>query len=161
MNDGDATADATFRAGRGKTLDLDLRLHVAPTSLSLLNDLFRAYGKFDVYAGTLEVFSEIGVHKAYMSGYVKPIFKDVEVYDKRQEAQKGFLKKVYEGAVDAAAQLLKNRKHDQVATDISVAGPVGNAKSSLWDTLGGLLENAFIRAILPGFDRQVGTLKRP
>jgi hypothetical protein len=30
----------------------------------------------------------------------------------------------------------------------------------MWEVLGGLLENAFIKAILPGFDRQVGPLPK-
>lgn len=158
MDSGNMTLAATFRPGRGPA-DFDAKLEIGPTPMPKLNDLFRAYGKFDVYAGTLEVFSEIGVHDAYMRGYVKPIFKDVEIYDKAQDANKSFFKKVYESAVDVASKLLKNRKHDQVATSATVEGPVGNAQTSTFQVLGKLLENAFIRAILPGFDRQVGTLK--
>ncbi|MGE5414969.1 MAG: DUF748 domain-containing protein [Syntrophomonadaceae bacterium] len=160
MGDGDVSASASFRPGF-QNADLDVKVHVAPTKLPLLNDLFRAYGKFDVAAGTLEVFAEAGIHDKYMRGHVKPIFKDLEVYDKNQEAQKPFFKKVYERAIDTASKLLKNRKHEQVATDTPIEGPVGGAKTSFWATLGGLLENAFVRAILPGFDREVGPLRRP
>jgi hypothetical protein len=91
-----------------------------------------------------------------MHGYVKPIFQDVKIYDPEQDASKGFFKKVYEGAVDVASKILRNQKHDQIATNASIDGPVGDAGSSLFDVLGGVLENAFIRAILPGFDHQVG-----
>jgi hypothetical protein len=166
MGVSDVKGTATFRPGTRKAkgqdsapLDFDVQLEVAPTPLPKLNDLFRAYGKFDVYAGTLQVYSEIGVHNNYMRGYVKPIFKDVEIYDPAQDANKGFLKKVYENAVDLAQKILTNRKRDQVATNVEVEGPVGNTSSSLFQVLGGLLENAFIRAILPGFDRQVGVRK--
>jgi hypothetical protein len=158
MGAGDIAATASFRPGKGP-LDFDVRLEVGPTPLPKLNDLFRAYGKFDVHAGTLEVFSEIGVHDAYMRGYVKPIFKDVEIYDPQQDAEKSIFKKVYEGAVDIASKILTNRKRDQVATNAPIEGPVGDAKSSFVEVLGGLLENAFVKAILPGFDRQVGTRK--
>ena len=158
MDSGNVTLAATFRPGRGPA-DFDAKLEIGPTPLPKLNDLFRAYGKFDVFAGTLEVFSEISVHDAYMRGYVKPIFKDVEVYDSAQDANKSFFKKVYESAVDVASKLLKNRKHDQVATSAAIEGPVGDAQTSTFQVLGKLLENAFIRAILPGFDREVGTRK--
>ena len=134
-----------------------VQLEVGPTPLPKLNDLFRAYGKFDVYAGTLQLYSELGVHDNYMRGYVKPIFKDVEIYDPAQDAQKSIFKKVYENAVDLAQKILTNRKRDQVATNVEIEGAVGNTSSNFLQVLGGLLENAFVRAILPGFDRQVGT----
>ena len=159
MGDGAVTASASFKPGF-QNADLDVKVHVAPTRLPLLNELFRAYGKFDVAAGTLEVFGEAGIHDKYMRGQVKPIFKDLQVYSKEQEAQKPFLKKVYERAVDTATKLLKNRKHEQVATETPIEGPVGNTKTSFWATLGGLLENAFVRAILPGFDREVGPFRK-
>ena len=158
MGKGDLEMTAAFHPGKG-TMDFDTRVQVGPTPMTSLNDLFRAYGKFDVFSGTLQVFAEIGVDDRYMRGYVKPIFKDVEIYDSRQDAGKSIFKKVYESVVDAASAILTNRDKDQVATNAAIEGPVGDARSSFFDVLGGLLENAFIRAILPGFDTQVGTRK--
>ncbi len=160
MGEGDVSANASFRMGGRGTADLDVQVEVGPTPMTALNDLFRAYGKFDVYAGTLQVNSEISVHDRYMRGYVKPIFKDVEIYDARQDAKKGFFKEVYESAVEVASAILTNRSRDQVATNVPIEGPVGEADSSFFAVLGGLLENAFIKAILPGFDLQVGTRKK-
>ena len=159
MDKGDLKADATFRPGGKGDLDFDVKLEVGPTPMPALNDLFRAYGKFDVYAGTLQVFAEVGVHDKYMRGYVKPIFQDIEIYDSRQDAGKSIFKKVYESAVEVASKILTNRKKDQVATNAPIEGPVGDTGTDVFSVLGGLLENAFIRAILPGFDRQVGTLE--
>ena len=158
MGKGDLASSASFRPGRGK-VDFDVKVEVGPTPLPDLNDLFRAYGKFDVYAGTLQVYSEIGVHDNYMKGYVKPLFKDVEIYDSRQDAGKSIFKKVYESAVEVASTILTNHKKDQVATNAPIEGPVGEAGTNLFGVLGGLIENAFIRAILPGFDQQVGLHK--
>ena len=158
MDDGDVTASAAFQPGR-RNGDLDVKVAVGPTEMTRLNDLFRAYGKFDVAAGTLEVYSEIGVHDHFMQGYVKPIFRGVEIPDRSAEAHEGLLHRVYEEAVGVASKLLKNKKHDQIATSVTIEGPIGNAHSSFFDVLGGLLENAFIRAILPGFDREVGPPK--
>jgi hypothetical protein len=158
MGRGDMKAEATFRPGKGK-MDFDVKLEIGPTPLTSLNDLFRAYGKFDVHAGTLQTFSEFGVHDNYMSGYVKPIFKDVEIYDSSQEKGKSIFKKIYESVVDVATTLLTNPSKDQVATNAPIEGPVGDTGTNFFEVLGGLLENAFIEAILPGFDRQVGTRK--
>jgi hypothetical protein len=158
MGRGDVKANATFRPARGK-MDFDVQVEVGPTPVTALNDLFRAYGKFDLHAGTLQVYSEIGVHDNYMRGYVKPIFKDIEIYDSSQEKGKSIFRKVYESVVEVAAELLKNRKRDQIATTAPLEGPVGDTGTNFFEVLGGLLENAFIRAILPGFDQQVGTRK--
>lgn len=155
MDQGDVRATASFQP-RQQNGDLQVEIRFGPTDMTRLNDLFRSYGKFDVAAGTFQLFSEVRVHDAYMTGYVKPIFRGVEVYDAVQDSKKSLLQKVYEAAIDTASRILKNQKHDQIATDASIDGPVGNAHSSLFDILGGVLENAFIRAILPGFDRQVG-----
>ena len=130
MGKGDLVTTASFRPGKGK-VDFDAKVEVGPTPLPDLNDLFRAYGKFDVYAGTLQVYSEIGVHDNYMKGYVKPLFKDIEIYDSRQEAGKSLFKKVYESVVDAAATILTNRKKDQVATNASIEGPIGGAGTNI------------------------------
>ncbi len=151
---GKVEADGTFRPTRGSP-DLKLKVAVGPTPMTDLNGLFRAFGKFDVAGGTFQLYSEIDVHEAHLKGYVKPIFKDVDVYDSRQEKGKGFLRKAYERIVDIASDVLKNRERDQVATNATIEGPVGDAHSSFFDVLGGVLENAFVRAILPGFDRQV------
>lgn len=160
MGMGDLKATAAFAPGR-RNADFDVKLEIAPTPLRSLNDVFRAWGKFDVARGEFLLFTEVRVHNAFVHGYVKPIFRDVEIYDARQDAGKPLLKKVYEGIVDAAAKVLKNHKNDQVATEASIEGPLGGANANLWDVLAGLLENAFVRAILPGFDRQVGPLRPP
>jgi Domain of Unknown Function (DUF748) len=159
MDAGEATVMATFQS-KVRGGDFDIKLEIGPTPLPKLNDVFRAYGKVDVFAGEFLLNAEVRVQNGYMQGWVKPIFRDVEIYDKSQDAGKPFFKKVYEGVVDTASKLLKNRKHDQVATATTIEGPVGDAKSSMWEVLGGLLKNAFIKAILPGFDRDVGTLPK-
>jgi len=42
-----------------------------------------------------------------------------------------------------------------VATRVELSGRIDDPKSSTWQVIGKLIENAFIRAILPGFDREV------
>ncbi len=153
MGSGSATAAANFK-GAGKDLDFDLRVAIEATDMTTMNNLFRSYGKFDVFRGTFTLYSELRVKDGFMTGYVKPLFDDVEVYDSRQDAQKGLLKKVYEGAVDAVTKLLKN-KRDEVATTVELRGPVGDPNSSTLQVIGRLIENAFFKAILPGFDRRV------
>lgn len=159
MGNGPATATATFRGG-GKDPDFDLRIAIEGTDMTTMNNLFRAYGKFDVFKGTFSLYSEVRVQDGFVSGYVKPLFTDVEVYDSRQDAQKGVLKKVYEGAVDAVAKILEN-KRDDVATTVELSGPLEGRNSSVLQTVARLIENGLFKAILPGFDRQIPRPTRP
>jgi hypothetical protein len=139
--------------------DADVDLKIEATDMRKMNDLFRAHGKFDVAAGVFSLYSQLHLRGREVNGYVKPLFQSVEIYDSRQDAGKSFFRKVYEGAVDAAAKILTNPGRQQVATTVELHGPVSGPKSSTLQIVGGLIENAFFKAVLPGFDQQIGVKK--
>ncbi|HLN93330.1 MAG TPA: hypothetical protein VK389_05670, partial [Thermoanaerobaculia bacterium] len=154
-----ASARATYRPEKaGPDLDLDIRIE--GTQMTALNDVWRTYGKFDVAGGQMSVYSQLRIKNGYISGYVKPLFKDVNVYDPAQDKNKPFFKKLYEGVVEGLGKLLKNRKEDRVATVARISGPVSNPDSSVWQILGKAIENAFVRAILPGFERELTFVRK-
>ena len=66
----------------------------------------------------------------YVRGYVKPLFSDLDVYDKRQDKEKGAVRKLYERAVEGVSKLLENRPRDEVATRADIAGPLENPQAS-------------------------------
>jgi len=49
--------------------------------MPVLNDLWRAYGNFDVVGGLFSLYTELKVKNGEVSGYVKPLFKDIHAYD--------------------------------------------------------------------------------
>jgi len=51
--------------------------------------------------------------------------------------------------------VLQNRPRDEVATRVEISGRLDNPNTSLVATIVGLVENAFFKAILPGFDAQL------
>jgi hypothetical protein len=106
----------------------------------------------------MAVYSEIRVKNGYINGYVKPIFKDINVYDPKQDKKKPLFKKLYEGIVEGLADIFENRKRDQVATVANISGPVSDPHSSVWRIIGKVIENAFIKAILPGFEEEIARL---
>ncbi|WP_224984121.1 AsmA family protein [Geomonas agri] len=159
MGSGITEAKATFRP-ENKGPDLDLYLKITNTQLASLNDLLRTYGNFDVTAGTFSLVTELHVKNNRVNGYIKPFFKDMKVYDRRQDKNKGFFHKVYEMLVGGIAKLLENRPHDQVATKADISGPLQNPKTSTWQVVIELIRNAFIKAILPTFERNVDALGR-
>jgi len=159
MGSGAASGSATFRDD-SKGPDFNLKVSVEQASLPSINELLRAYGRFDVAAGTFSVYSEVKVRNGRIEGYVKPLFKGIQVYNSKQDKDKPVLKKLYEKVVDAASHLLKNRQRQEVATVADISGPLGDAHTSTWDVFVRLLSNAFVKAILPGFDREIAALGR-
>lgn len=154
MGSGAAQLSATF-GPEAKGPDFDLAVSIRETDMRAMNDMFRAYGKFDVTAGQFSFFSELKVANDQVNGYVKPIFKDMSVYDERQDGEKGLFKKLYEKLVGGVSELLENPK-EAVATQAEVKGRVENPRANTWQVLANLVRNAFFRSILPGFEENIG-----
>ena len=153
MGSGSAVVDATFRAETaGPAFDLSVRID--DVEMPSMNDLLRAYGKFDVTEGRFFFYSELSVHDGAIEGYVKPFFKDMVVYDPRQDKDKSFMKKMYERVVGGVGKILENRPREEVATKTDISGPLENPKVGTMQAIVKLVQNAFFKAILPGFERE-------
>lgn len=159
MGSGLSKATATFRPEKNGP-DFDLNAEIAETDMTKMNDLLRAYGKFDVVAGKFSFYTELKVKNGRIDGYVKPLFRDMDVYDKRQDKEKSIFRKLYEGLVGGVSKLLENTPRDEVATRADISGPVGNPKSNTWEVIVKLIQNAFFRAILPGFEHGIPAGKK-
>jgi len=159
MGSGATAVSATFRPEiNGPDFDLDVRIE--NTDLRSMNDLLRAHAKFDVVSGVFSVFSELHVKNGRVDGYVKPLFRDLDVYDAAQDEDKSFGRKLKERAVDVIGKVLRNRPREEVATVAPIAGPLDNPKTGTWESLIGLVRNAFFKAILPGFERERRSVRR-
>jgi len=155
MDSGDTSVAGAFRSELNGP-NFDVTAEIVDADLRAMNDVLRAHGKFDVVSGVVSLYSEVRAKDRWVRAWVKPLFRDVHVYDKDQDRDKKFLQKVYERAVGAAAKILKNHPRKEVATMADISGPLDSPKASTLQVLGRLIENAFFRAILPGFQRDVG-----
>jgi Domain of Unknown Function (DUF748) len=153
MGTGRALATGNFRPEVSGP-DFDLNARIENVELTSMNDLLRAYGRFDVTDGLFSFFAEITVKNGMMTGYIKPLFRNLDVYDAEQDKHKGILKKTYERVVGGVGKLLENRPRDEVATKAEVTGRLDNPKASTVEVLVNLIQNAFFKAILPGFERE-------
>jgi len=155
MGTGDTDVRGTFRSEQ-KGPDFDLDVKIENTQMTSMNDMLRAYGKFDVVAGVFSFYSELHVKDRAIRGYMKPLFTDVVAYDKEQDKEKGVFKKVYEKAVGVVSRMLENRPRSEVATKVDISGPLDNPNTNTIQVIVRLVENAFFKAILPGFEREIG-----
>lgn len=152
METGSAAIDATFASGtRQPEFDMDVRLE--SVQLVELNDLLRATGGFDVVAGRFSFYSELAVQDGRVDGYVKPFIEGLDVYDRRQDKDKGVGGQAYEALVGAAGTVLENRIDDQVATRADLSGPIEDPNAPSWQVIVGLVRNAFWRALTPGLEQ--------
>ena len=169
LTEGTAAAKVTGRfMGGGRTLvgasfrpetkgpDFALAASIEETDMRALNDLLRAYGKFDVVGDFFSVFAEMRVLNRSVRGYVKPLVRELDVYDARQDRGKNLFQQLYEAAAGGVSQLLENFPRDEVVTTADISGPLEDPRASTWQVLVNLIQNVFFRAILPGFERELG-----
>ncbi len=158
MGSGPARIAATLRPENAGA-NFDLSLAIEGTDMTTMNDLLRSYGRFDVAAGSFSLYSELKVRNGTVEGYLKPLFRDMKVYEKEKDRDRPLLGKLHEKLVGMAAKLLRNRERKEVATRIDLTGSFEDPRTSTWQMIGRLIQNAFFRAILPGFDEAFG--RRP
>ncbi len=129
--------------------------HLAVRLLNLdvtkINDLARAYGKFDFKRGWFDLILETDAKEGQVSGYVKPLFRNLQVFSLGEDLQQdNMLQFFWQALVGSVTRLLKNQLRDQFGTLIPFSGDAtGDTTVDIFATVGNLLRNAFIRAYLP------------
>ena len=106
-------------------------------------------------AGKLSVYSQVAVKDGNIDGYVKPMFADLEVYNYQKDKNTPIMHQAKELVIGGASHLLKSHRTNQVASDVDLKGKLTSPDVDTWQALGQVLRNAFIQAIIPGFDRAV------
>ena len=137
--------------------DYQLQASLTNVYLPALNNFLRAYGKFDVAQGDFAMFMSVAATNEAYQGYIKILFKNLDVFEWKKERHKNILKIFWEAIVGAASTILRNQPQDQLATKIPISGVYTNTTVDLDATIGSLLRNAFVRALLPKYDQKVTT----
>jgi hypothetical protein len=136
----------------------DLNFALTNVDMTSLNDFFEAYAKANVKRGTFDVIIEMYGEDGRFEGYVKPLMKDLDMFELKQDA-KNPLKLAWQAVLAGVVKIFKNQPKDQVATKIPVSGTIDKKGIDLWTTLGNVLRNAFVHAFSPTFDQTVGPSK--
>src|SRR5205823_4071570 len=112
-----------------------------------LNDLALTYGKFDFKRGSFDLVLETDSKEGQITGYVKPLFRDLKVFSLTEDIKAGnVLQFFWQALVGAATTLLKNQPRDQFGTLIPFTGDAeGATTTDILATIGNILRNAFVR----------------
>jgi hypothetical protein len=132
----------------------DMNTELKETHLPELNEFFKAYGKFDVNRGVFGLYAEVAAKQGKFVGYVKPVIKDLDVLG-AEDRKDNILQKMWEAVVGGAGQLLRNQKHDQVATKVPLEGTFEKTDANIWYAIIQVLKNAFIQALQPSIDQEI------
>src|SRR5713101_2914510 len=142
--------------------DTQVTATVAPRTGGADVDMTAQVERVDMAAGELSVYSELQVKDGAITGYVKPLFRGVKVGDPEGAQQpKGVRRRVYEATLGAVAKILENRPRKEVATVVTISGRTDHLQVSTWETVRHLLQNAFFKAILPGFEAERSPKPKP
>jgi len=129
--------------------DFQFRLRTTGIELRRLNDFSGAYAKFDFNGGTGDVVIEADARKGQLSGYIKPLLHNVDVFNWQQDVEnkdKGILRSVWEAIVGGTQTLLKNQNKNQFASRVELSGNVHRQNISGLQAFWEILSNGFVQA---------------
>lgn len=124
--------------------------------LTSINEFARAYGKLDFAKGHGDVFAEVKAEDKRLTGYIKPLFTDVEILDWEQDVEqqkKNPLKLLWEGALGLLETIFTNAETDKIATQISIEGDLSDASIDSWSAVWNIVKNAFAEAFDAQFEK--------
>lgn len=158
-----AGLDAHATTIGGGDLNIHLRMNPlanAPTfkiiadvtnmDLTALNSFMRSYGNFDVQQGRFALYLDVAAADEKYQGYLKPFFFDLQVFNWTEAKHENVLHDFWEAIVAGVSHVLRNQPKNQLATTVPIAGRFQSTNNvDLWATIGGVLRNAFVRALVP------------
>jgi hypothetical protein len=135
--------------------DFTLDLKVTDIELMRLNTLFQAYGNLDLASGKGDLIVQMQATDGALSGYVKPLLKDVKIVSWKQDVQEQHdnpLRLAWEWTAGVVKSVFQNQAQDQFATRVDFSGTLKDPKTSTLDTIVNVLRNAFVEAYKPQFE---------
>jgi hypothetical protein len=142
--------------------DFDFKLRATGLQLKRMNDFASAYGKFDFNAGDGDVVIEAQANKGQLSGYIKPLLRNVDIFNWQQDVEnqnKGFFRSIWEAVVGGSETVLKNQEKNQFATRVELSGSVHKQDISAFEAFLQILRNAFVQAFNTRYDSGKGDAK--
>jgi Domain of Unknown Function (DUF748) len=137
-----------------ETPTFDVNLTVKGVHLPKVNPWLREFIKADAEAGDFELYTELAAADGRFQGYAKPIMKNVDIYRSGEPEENPF-KRLWEGIVDFAAEVLEDQDTEQVAARIPFTGKIENPDANILETVVSVLRNAFVSAFARSLEGSV------
>lgn len=131
------------------TLTFDLQAGLNQINLVELNDVLRAWAKFDLKRGVCSSYAEFSVDHGRYQGFIQPHFQDLDVFAWKKEQSKSLFQICRQAAIAFLTGVFKNQSRDELALNIPISGTFTDANVDTWAAVGSLLKNAFVRSLFP------------
>ena len=135
--------------------DVNVNIELENVDLTEFNNAFKKYANFDVESGEFSNYVEFKMINGAHKGYVKPIFKNVEIIGKNSENGEPLLDKAYERLLELGKNIFENKKEDQVGAKIPFNGLVEQVDINTLKSSLSFLKNAFIKALDARIDHEI------
>jgi hypothetical protein len=139
---------------QANTPTFKLEAQMQSLQLTQINGFLQRYTKLKAQEGSFSFYLEAAAKQGKITGYIKPFLQDLQA-KVPQADQANILKKAYKGVVQAANAVLKNNDTEQVASKLDISGDINGPDVSIWTVVVNLLQNAFIKALIPGIEHSV------
>lgn len=117
--------------------------------MDAIDNLVMAYTPVDIEAGSLDLIVELAAENGRITGYIKPLLHNINVFEWRSDVKKqgdNLFQAAWEGIVGAVTELLENQSKDQFATRIPIDGQVDSPDTDIVTAIFNIIRNAFINA---------------
>ncbi len=138
-----------------KVPTFDVNAELTNLNLVEVNDFLKAYGNFDVQKGNFGLYVEAAAKNNKIIGYTKPIIKDLDVINWKEEKEDPLGQRLWETLIGFGGWVFKNKSEDQVATKVEFTGDLDNPNVPVWIIITEALRNAFIQALYPSLENNV------
>jgi hypothetical protein len=113
------------------------------------NSALQKYLKVRVKSGEIGLYSEIAGDKGIYNGYAKPFFNNLEFEPKPSD--EGNIGSVWSGVLNTVKGIFEDDKH-VIATTTPITGRVDDPQVNAIAAITGVLWNAYIQSLRPGFN---------
>jgi hypothetical protein len=131
---------------------LEMEASLEHIDLTALSAITEHYDGLRFESGVFSGYLAYHLNGTRIEGSFKPIFRHLSVSSYRLKEGHIATKLFWSVVVPVAEYVLKNGEKDQQAAIVPITGQVTDPHSSMWTIVGTALKNAFIRALVPGFD---------
>jgi hypothetical protein len=125
------------------TPDFDINFKLEKAQIRDFNNLTEHHVNLKTESGLLYFYLEAAAVDGKITGYVKPVIEGLEIENDKEDP---FPQRVYQGAAQVVTNVFENKKEEQIATRIEIAGDLDNPDTNTFQALINIFRNAFIEA---------------
>jgi hypothetical protein len=143
LRSGQAKCQMSLDPYAPKTFALNLELVDVP--LIKLNDFARAYGHFDFKSGTLRLATQCESKNGSFTGYVEPVFDDMNIGTSGEEKTNP-LSGLWAAIADGLTKIVRNQPKNRFGTKVPFSGSFDRPQPAILTTVFNVFKNAFVKA---------------